>query len=274
MSDVRTALKLLPAIVTILSCLCSIMFIFAVVSAGYQQVGDCLEINLPLGLGTVPLCRQTPVASQPTQVTFTESPAIVPTLAQPVIIFTETTSPIQENIYDLVSLESIGGTQASKRSYLNVDFLVGNIVTTQSEVLQNNPNTLVIDVHQTKATISKVHLLWQAGWGTVIPNTEFGHVDIIFSDGRKLQEILKIGYNIRDWSVVNSPLTAPYAQEAWKGSGNSEVNGQQAIVDMVTIEIPSEFRQLPIIRIEIYDESSTKLNSLNPAIHLWAITIE
>jgi hypothetical protein len=152
--------------------------------------------------------------------------------------------------------------------------MVGAIITTQSEVLRNNPDTLTIDVRQTKLNVSKVHFLWQAGWGTIQPNTEFGRVDIVFADGRKLQEILKIGYNIRDWSVVNNPLTAPYVREAWKGSGNSEVNGQQAVVDMVTLEIPNDFRQSPIIRIEIYDESSSRLNSLEPAIHLWAITLE
>lgn len=78
----RTFFKLIPTIFGILSCLCSILFIFAVVSAGYQQVGECLEINMPLGLGTIPLCRQAQ-APQPTQIVLqganTVSPSVTST---------------------------------------------------------------------------------------------------------------------------------------------------------------------------------------------------
>ena len=61
-------------------------------------------------------------------------------------------------------------------------------------------------------------------------------------------------------------------QQAWKGiawDGHTE-----GVVDMLTIEVPSDYRQSQITRIEIRDNSSTKLNSLNPGIYLWAITLE
>jgi hypothetical protein len=95
--ELRTFFKLIPTIFGVLTCLCSTLFIFAVVSAGYQQVGECLQINMPLGLGTVPLCRQAPI-SQPTQTTLMQPPITEPTLPQPtnmtspVIIFTDTPS--------------------------------------------------------------------------------------------------------------------------------------------------------------------------------------
>jgi len=210
----------------------------------------------------------TPIVLVPTTTTIQNTDILRPTKTAQVF---SPTSPAFTDKYVLVSLESIGGVQASRQTYNNIDFLVGAVVTTQSEDRLGFPDTLSINVQQTKPTVSKVYFLFQAGWGTLPANTEFGKINIVFANGQTLQEVLKIGYNIRDWSQINTPLTSPYAQQAMKGVAS---DGKEYVVDILTVEIPENFRQSPITKIEIYDESVSRLNSKNPAIHLWAITLE
>jgi hypothetical protein len=104
------------------------------------------------------------------------------------------------------------------------------------------------------------------------PNKEIGTITLVFADGRRLDETLKVGYNIRDWSQVNTPLTASNAQQVWNGVAWDGTT--QGIVDMLTVDIPGDYDQTYMVQIELKDKSAENLNSLNPAIHLWAITME
>ena len=181
--------------------------------------------------------------------------------------------------YELVSLQNVGvydsgnlGLQAGVQTLVNINFEIGWLVTTRSQDTPNSADSISLDVRQVSNQVSKVHFLLQAGWGFVANNTEFGTITLVFADGRRLAEPLKIGYNIRDWSKVNSPLTSPNTQQAWIGTGWD--GKTQGVVDMLTINISNDYDSTYIVQIEVNDESMENLNSLNPAIHLWAITME
>ncbi len=183
------------------------------------------------------------------------------------------------NRYEFVSLQNMGvydsgnlGLQAGVQTLGNTDFEIGWLVTTRSQDTPNSTDSVVLDVRQISSQVSKVHFLLQAGWGFVSNNTEIGKITLVFADGRKLDEPLKIGHNIRDWSKVNSPLTAPNVQQAWSGLGWD--GKTQGVIDLLTINISSEYASTYITQIEIKDESMENFNSLNPAIHLWAVTME
>jgi len=163
------------------------------------------------------------------------------------------------------------GLHAGITTLANIEFEFGWLATTQSQGDPNNPEAITLKVQQDIPNPSKVHFLLQASWAVGL-SQEFGGVRIIFADGRTINEPLKVGYNIRDWSQVNTSLTAPNAQQAWEGVGwDGRTKG---VVDMLTIDIPSDFRQSQITQIEIWDESVQKLNSPNPGIHVWAVTVE
>jgi hypothetical protein len=240
---------------------------------------SALIAKIPLSTPTPPVATQIILVTQVVPVT--EVYAIEPPSIQTNVPIASTPSRIPTlslSKYEFVSLQNIGtyesgnlGLQAGTQTLDNVDFQIGWLATTQSQEKPNNTDKISIDV-QNSIQVSKVHFLLQAGWG-LTPNQEIGTITLIFADGHKLEEPLKVGYNIRDWSQINTPLTASNAQQAWKGVAWDGTT--QGVVDMLTINLSvSEFTITHIVRIEIKDKSVENLNSLNPAIHLWAVTME
>lgn len=227
------------------------------------SVGAIPETSIPiLTAPNVPAVPVTSLPFMPSSVTVTPSPTLATPLSK----------------YEFVSLQNVGtyesgnlGLQAGKQTLDNVDFQIGWLVTTQSQDKPNNPDIITLDVQQNSSQISKVHFLLQAGWA-LTPNKEIGTITLIFADGRRLDESLKTGYNIRDWSEVNVPLTSPNVQQAWKGVAWD--GKTQGVVDMLTISISSDYGQTRLAQIEIKDKSMENFNLLNPEIHLWAITME
>jgi len=180
--------------------------------------------------------------------------------------------------FQFVSLQNIGkresgnlGLEAGVRHLAGVDFQIGWLATTQSESDPNNPTVLTVNVQPPIANRTRIHILLQASWGNIQP-TEFGAILIFFENGNSIREPLRIGYNVRDWSYIDIPPTGPNTKQAhegptWDGSG-------RGVVDVLTITIPNELRSAAITRIEIRDESNEKLNSPNPGLYIWAITVE
>jgi hypothetical protein len=211
--------------------------------------------------------------------TQSQAPSISPTNA-PVEIPTSAPSPVLSlNKYEFVSLQKVGvydsgnlGLQAGIQTLANTDFEVGWLVTTRSQDTPNSTDNIVLDVRETSSQVSKVHFLWQAGWCFLSDSTRMGTITLVFSDGRKIDEPVIVGSNIRDWSKINSPLSSPYALEAWNGvAPDGKTRG---IIDMFTINLSSEYASTQLVQIEIKDETMEILNSLNPAFHLWAVTME
>jgi hypothetical protein len=228
--------------------------------------------SVPVVVATVPQ-----PSSQPTFTLYT-----IPTVAQqqtarpaitPVVATTQSTAR-----FHFISLQGLGtpesgnlGVQAGTRNLANVDFEIGWLATTHSEGDPDSPKTIAVNVQPSIPNVSKVYFLLQASWG-VGPSKEFGSILLFFADGRTIREPLTLAYNIRDWSDVNRPLTALNAQQAWQGVGwDGRTKG---VVDMLTINVPSDYRQTQLVRVEVRDESLEKLNSPDPGIHLWAITAE
>lgn len=202
--------------------------------------------------------------------------AIEPTRAfLPTIPPTQTIPPTR---FRTVSLQDIGvrecgnlGIPCGTQNLADVDFEIGWLATTQSQGDPNNPKTIAVNAPPQASNFSKIHFLLQASWG-MGPRDEFGSIVLIFAGGRTVTVPLRVGYNIRDWSDVNRPLTSPDARQAWQGVGwDGRTKG---VVDVITINVPSELWRTPLTRIEVRDESSEKLNSTDPGIHLWAITVE
>ncbi|MCI0575918.1 MAG: hypothetical protein L0332_25440 [Chloroflexi bacterium] len=198
--------------------------------------------------------------------------------ATAVVVITATSSESATSKYRFVSLNNVGkfesgnlGLEAGTVTLAEVDFEIGWLATTHSSGDPDNPEMITIDVPRDIRNASKVHFLLQASWA-VGQTQEFGSIYLVFADGNTLSEPLIVGYNIRDWSQVNTLLSAPNVQQAWTGSGWD--GRTEGVVDILTIDVPSDYRQSAIVQIEIRDESLEKLNSSNPGIHLWAVTME
>jgi len=270
--------------------------ISAVVTIAVAIIG-CLGVLGAALINTLPeILRPTPTSiptflgevipsstAQSQQVAFENTPVIISSATVEVIIPTSvpvsfTPAPPLTK-HEFVSLQNIGiydsgnlGLQAGVQTLANTNFEVGWLVTTRSQDTPNSTDNIVLDVRQTSNQVSKVHFLWQAGWCFLSNNTKIGTISIIFSDGRKIDEPIIVGNNIRDWSKINNPLTSQYTQEAWNGiAPDGKTRG---IIDVFTINLSSEYASTQIVQIEIKDESMEILNSLNPAFHLWAVTME
>lgn len=256
----------------------TVMIVVAIIGC-VGAVISALIAKIPLSTPTPPVATQIILVTQIAPVT--QFSTIEPSPFQTNVPIASTPSRIPTlslSKFEFVSLQNVGvyengnlGLQAGTQTLDNVDFQIGWLATTQSQEKPNNSDTISLDV-QNSIQVSKVHFLLQASWG-LTPNQEIGTIALIFADGHRLEEPLKIGYNIRDWSQVNTPLTAPNAQQAWKGVGWDGTT--QGVVDMLTINLStSEFTLTHIVRIEIKDTSMENFNSVNPAIHLWAVTME
>jgi hypothetical protein len=198
---------------------------------------------------------------------------VQPTITQP--------AP-QVRDYQRISLQQLGtpessnlGLNAGTNTLLGIPFDTGWTVTTQAADRPSLPTVIQMST-ATPQPIS-VYLLLQAGWGMREFNgKELGAVLLSFSEGKQVRVPLIMGFNIRDWSrskpeAVNT-ATSPTLREAWKGTAPDGVTAGG--MDMLTIEIPGEYRRSTLTSIQITDTSVTTAGSQNPCIHLLAVTVE
>ena len=193
---------------------------------------------------------------------------------------TATVSQVRD--YQRISLQNLGtpensnlGLNAGTNYLLDIPFDTGWTVTTQAADRPDLP--AVIQIDRAIARPINVYLLFQAGWGMrEFAGKEIGAVTLGFSDGRRIRAPLTLGFNIQDWSRSKSEAvntaTSPTLREAWRGTApdGTTVGG----MDMLTIEIPSEYRPVTLTSIQIADTSVATAGSQNPCIHLLAVTVE
>ena len=184
--------------------------------------------------------------------------------------------------YQMISLRELGSPEASNlglkagtNTLLGIPFETGWTVTTQCEDRSSLPTTIQLDVAIPQPL--NVYLLLQAGWATQqFAGKELGAVSLSFSDGEHIEIPLIVGFNIRDWArnkpEAVSTATSPTLREAWQGTApdGTTIGG----MDVLTIEIPSEYRRSTLASIQIADTSSMTAGSQNPCIHLLAVTVE
>ncbi len=103
-----------------------------------------------------------------------------------------------------------------------------------------------------------------------------GYVELFFDSGKSVKEDLKVGYNIREWTTgtkhctVITTLSAPNVRaRVWSAQLNRQT---PAIMDMFIFSIPEEYKDQILTNIVISD-SSMELQTLNPAIQVFAVTV-
>ena len=199
--------------------------------------------------------------------------------------------PEPSSDYILLSLAQVSGRDTVEENNLwllpgvqtlparpNIPFEIGWTTTTQCH------NTRL---HKTKIQMEgfnissprEVYLLLQGGWALKrYEGKEIGEVVLVFANGRSLKTPLKLGENIRDWSIDEAAAVkiAPsrQLQEVWVGqSKDGTVRGR---IDMLTIKIPDEYQQMSLTNIQVVDHSTEiwSTGSIDPCIHLLAITVK
>ena len=153
---------------------------------------------------------------------------------------------------------------------LVIPFRVGSKISSQCAYKLEHPETIQIPVNIPHPV--RVYLLIQAGWG--VRSYEYqtiGNVLLKFDNGEPIETPLVLGYNIRDWadrSIAITTLVSPYAQIAWEGF--DEVPGK---IEILILDIPDTYISSTLKEIQIDDRSKINTGSLDPCIHLSAVTV-
>lgn len=158
----------------------------------------------------------------------------------------------------------------------DIPFEVGWKVSTQCERHAEEYQTAV-DINVSIDNPHYLYLLIQAGQALRQDEGKaMGEIQLVFADGRVLIEPLVIGYNIRDWrrnlpDLYINTLTAFDAQEAWEGSTAEGIDGR---IDLLTLTIPEPLQSQTLQNIQLVDTSVDTIGSLDPCIHVMAMTVE
>ncbi|WJW70109.1 hypothetical protein OZ401_004612 (plasmid) [Candidatus Chlorohelix allophototropha] len=164
------------------------------------------------------------------------------------------------------------GLPPGVHSMLNIPFETGWSVATQNSDHPNYPTLITVEANITRA--QSIFVLLQAGWALKIyEGKKIGSISLNFSSGKNVLVPLVLGMNIRDWSRNNpeavNTISSPTVREGWRGVDSV---GNVGGMDILTIEIPAEYNSATITTIQVLDESFTEAGSINPCIHLLAIT--
>ena len=190
-------------------------------------------------------------------------------------------SPIPETEYVYLDLQKYSeltepetnlGLPSGTNSLSDIPFVNGWKATTQCTSMPDRPTSISVDTNISKPIA--VYVLFQAGWGiTTFYGQQVGVIDLYFSEGN-LEEILTLGYNIRDWarnkSDAVSTISSPMVAEVWRGTLPDGVIGG---MDVLTILIPDGYKQSTMTRFILLDTTLTTTGNMNPCVHLLAVTI-
>lgn len=165
------------------------------------------------------------------------------------------------------------GLQAGMRTLLGVPFDVGWEVTTENQRNPGYPKVIQLNVNLSKP--DTVYLLIQAGWGfSKYKGLQVGVVRLRFTGDASTEVPLVLGENIRDWSQDHTDAVTTFQEgmlkEAWRGTTPS---GDAGHIDMLEVAVPDAYKDSALRAIELVDTSSTTTGSVDPAIHLLAVTV-
>ncbi len=214
-----------------------------------------------------------PFAQPPESLETPQEQQVAPPTPIPVPLVPDFLSISLESISEFSEPETNLELDPGINQLLGIPFENGWTSTTQCSYISTRPTRFEINT-QISNPVS-VYLLLQAGWGIQKYNgQQIGVVSLLFSDD-DFNTTLKLGQNIRDWSV-NSPnavstISSPTIQEAWRGNAP---NGEVGRMDMLTIDIPAKYQQSTLRSIVIEDTTATTTGDFDPCIHLLAITVK
>ena len=154
------------------------------------------------------------------------------------------------------------------------DVLSGlNSATTQANTLPDNPVQLSVGMNIAQPL--RVHLLITAGnLFTEYSNKQIGIVHLEFEGNQSISFPLSAGQTIREWKILHDDTiriaTSPALQQVWSGGSK---HGGTGVIDMLTLEIPTELQSSRLLRIVIEDTSAETCGSMDPAINLLGVTV-
>jgi hypothetical protein len=189
-----------------------------------------------------------------------------PLLYQPVLLDSIVNASLSEDF-----IEPLTGNQILN----DVPFsLNGWAFKSQARPSPNNtyPTNAVLEVNL--PYVEHVYVLLTAGNGfTRWQNEPVGRIIIVFDTGALIEVDLVLGLNLREWHAVGDVVSyAPSVQQVWEGAitGHPHLRGT---MDMLEIEVPSEYHEKTVVQIEFYDTSTFIVDSLDPALTISGITV-
>lgn len=237
--------------------------------------------------GTEPTATPTTVVVPTPSPTRDLAPTPTGTVARPTatpLPPTATPAPTATNRFYPLSLREIANADITENyasaplgnvTFGEVPFKLGQgrSFTSQADPLPNNPPNVLLpaDVPSPRA----VYLLITGGdlWSQYA-GSRIGRITMRFASGETYGVDLIAGENIREWKQgegVVSSTTAPSVAEVWR---DTDTNGPTpAIIDMLAIDVPPARFADRLVGVELADDSSTTLGSLDPAINLLGVTV-
>lgn len=173
------------------------------------------------------------------------------------------------------TLAMYGNAPIGYASLGGVPFDIRGIFGTQGEVLRDRPTIGAISVDPVVEYVDKVYLLINSGATYLrFQNRQLGIVELQFVRGSPLQIPLIVGGNIREWLVsapdVVTTTTSSSSQEVWRVG---RTDGSVAVLDMLTIDVPDQYKRRGLTRILFSDTSETTVGSLDPGFFVAGVTI-
>jgi hypothetical protein len=168
------------------------------------------------------------------------------------------------------------GLSPGKQNLLDIPFETGWEVTTQNRDFPDYRTSIPLDLKVSNPV--SVYLLMQGGWGyKQYQGKQIGSVSLRFADGSTSEVRLVLGDNIRDWARNNplavSTATSPMLRQGYPGTV-TQPGGIIGGIDILTIDIPQEERGGTLTGITLDDTTQATTGSLDPAIHLLAVTVK
>ena len=163
-----------------------------------------------------------------------------------------------------------------------VTFSLRSTVATESRAENQRPSSVAFDVHI--RCPSSVHLLinatdLQTNWA----GSAVGEVELRFADGSQLVFPLVAWETVREtWQYDKSARSIPpprdpsvslhevYADRSYSRGGATVV----AVIDMLSLRLPPEYRLKTLITIRLTDVSWRSVNSADPGLLLMGITVK
>ncbi len=148
-----------------------------------------------------------------------------------------------------------------------------NSVTTQAEPIPDFPTTvrLTTELYGPEA----VYLLITGGnIFSGFFDKQIGTVRFYFAKNRPYDVPLIAGQNIREWKILDevtvSLASSPQVREVWR---TESTHDGTAIIDLLTIDLPNDYRSDYLMAIEVVDNSTDTVGSMDPAINLLGVTV-
>ena len=147
---------------------------------------------------------------------------------------------------------------------------------TQNSKNQQYPTEYLIPVSYI-AFPKKVFVLINAGYTATYYGKNIGYIALHFASGESLKYDLVLGENIREWSIGSGAdgnlvvtTSSSDVQQIYLGTSSKNTTG---VVDMLELNIPSDYSNTAIKSIEFKDSSQELWNSMNPGFFIIGITV-